>query len=615
MSNPAVAKWLEEIAAAKAKAQAREQQQQQQQSITPSSSIPQEQNPQQPAPQRTSTTTMTSCTSAATAAATPTQYGIIPSYNLRTHKKQLRLVLPPEPRKPGPGECCGNDCEPCVNTIYWEDLEAYREKCRIFQRQFEYECQALEAEESGCEKEAGAVADSRKESKDPKRSKKEEEEEEVLETEGQEEVEGTGLSIRLYRPFKVLRKEYLSENTLLVVCDLPYVSKKENHSTRTRMETMFHLLIRFQQPADGQFLTKAFTPVDLSKFHTREVEVAQGGSGCESSSSVGGALKYRTVKEVGHGVEDRMAFLVKLYPSPHATSNMFRALEVYMENSDNNSNTGEKDDSDRAKKGVLFLRGPIQTSRDRQRNQQQMGSDSSRSRKSAESTMTGSQKRYRRKRIVMIAAGSGITPMYQVLRALHDQQQHRQQHVSNRGGGEGGGGGVEEKGGSRLLSFWEADEVDLVYCNRTTDDIWLRQELQFFGSSDRKGEDTAASISEMTAGLSLAKRTVVRVQHVLSSPSSTHQAPIDQDMHRQNAHHRFHTGRITLDLLRNTLLPPSRHLQDVNDDRDDDDDDDNDEEQLQILVCGPPLFNKDVSAMLTELGYVDSASCELHILE
>ncbi|KAG0363103.1 hypothetical protein BGX24_004985 [Mortierella sp. AD032] len=335
MSNPAVTKWLEEIAAAKAKAQAREQQQQQQQSITPSSisSNLKEQNPQQPAPPRTTTTT-TSGTSAATT--TATQYGIIPSYNLRTRKKQLRLVLPPEPRKPGPGECCGNDCEPCVNTIYWEDMEAHRDKCKRLQRQFEDECQALESEGSRDGKEAGDGADSRKNSK--------EEEGEVLETGGQEEVDDTGLSIRSYRPFKVLRKEYLSENTLLVVCDLPYVTKKDPRSTRTKLETMFHLLIRFQQQADGQFLTRAFTPVDLSKVHTRKVEDAQGGSGCDGESSSVGGFKYRTVEEVGYGFEDRMAFLVKLYPSPHATSDMFRTLEVYTENNDNSSSTSDNDD-------------------------------------------------------------------------------------------------------------------------------------------------------------------------------------------------------------------------------------------------------------------------------
>ncbi|KAF9906174.1 hypothetical protein EC991_000886 [Linnemannia zychae] len=322
MSNPAVAKWLEEIAAIKAKAQAKEQQQQQeqkqkqeqQQHSIESNKERQDRNPQQPS----------SSIGKTTATATTAQYGIIPSFNLRTRKKQLRLVLPPEPRKPGPGECCGNDCEPCVNTIYWEDLEAHRNKYRELQRQFEEECRHLESEESVSTDKAVIGTDGHRE----------------LQVNEEEDVEGEGddgaeMSIRSYRPFVVLLKEYLSENTLLVVCDLPYSSQKKKRRnsrpsrTRTNQETMFHVLIRFQQQEDGQFLTRAFTPIDLSRIHTPKVEakVARGASG-RGSSSVGEGLKYRTVEEIGRGFEDRMAFLVKLYPSPHATSDMFRALEV-----------------------------------------------------------------------------------------------------------------------------------------------------------------------------------------------------------------------------------------------------------------------------------------------
>ncbi|KAF9135604.1 hypothetical protein BGW39_001930 [Mortierella sp. 14UC] len=602
MSNPAVAKWLEEIAAAKAKAQAKEQQQQQeqeqqQQQSAESSKGLQERSPQQPTPS----------TSKTTSRATTTQYGIIPSYNLRTRKKQLRLVLPPEPRKPGPGECCGNDCEPCVNTIYWEDLEAHRNKCRKLQQQFEEECRALESEGSVSREEAGSIVGS-----DGRKGLQVDEEEGV----GVEGDDGVGLSIRSYRPFKVLLREHLSENTLLVVCDLPYSSQKETNQdsrpsrTRTNKETLFHLLIRFQQQADGQFLTRAFTPLNLSRL-TQEIKVKVTREGGGSGRRDIDGLKYRTVDEVGRGFEDRMAFLVKLYPSPHATSDMFRALEVYAEDDDGGSQSGDSDEENRRmKKGVLFLRGPIQTGRDRQRNQQYMELESSSSNTlRMDSTTKGTPRRYKRKRIVMIAAGSGITPMYQVLHALHDQQHQQQQHISSREGG------AEEKDGGRL-SYWEADEVDLVYCNRTTDDIWLRQELQFFGSvSDKEkeqlDEETAAlTISEM-ASLSLVKRTVVRVQHVLSSPSSsTYQSPIDQDGQRHNStQHQFHTGRITLDLLRNTLhLPPTALQQQDNNGNDNG-------EQLQILVCGPPLFNKDVSTMLTLMGYTDSASCEIHILE
>ncbi|KAF9538761.1 hypothetical protein EC957_006245, partial [Mortierella hygrophila] len=120
------------------------------------------------------------------------------------------------------------------------------------------------------------------------------------------------------------------------------------------------------------------------------------------------------------------------------------------------------------------------------------------------------------------------------------------------------------------------------------------------GVKDQRSEE---EISDMTAGLSLSlvRRTTVRVQHVLSSSSSVNQAPKQEG----NGNHQFHTGRITLDLLRNTLQPShtSHGRQEDN------------KEQLQILVCGPPMFNKDVSVMLASLEYHDSEFCEIHILE
>ncbi|KAF9106418.1 hypothetical protein BGX29_009574 [Mortierella sp. GBA35] len=584
MSNPAVAKWLEEIAVAKAKAQAKEQQQQQQHQQTrekSTTSIDKVKEQQQRQQEITMTTT-------ALAAASGTRYGIIASYSLRTRKKQLRLVLPPEPRKPGPGECCGNDCEPCVNTIYWEDLAAHRERCRRLQETYESECRALLESE-------GHVDES-------SRLKEEEEVEEDADGAGDED-DGTGLSIRSFRPFKVLRKRYLSENTMLVVCDLPYRHDDDSSSTnlkdhdrtrrkgKTRMSTMFHLLIRFQQP-DGQFLTKAFTPVDLSRLYAQQQQYQQKAT--EEAMIVG-----------LEGFEDRMAFLVKLYPSPHATSDMFRALEVY------NTNIGSSG-SDEERKGVLFLRGPIQTSRDRQRNHQLSDNTTTKDAIEPEPAVvamnqdtplsgTKPSSSSNKNRIVMVAAGSGITPMYQILRALHDQQHPTQQHLYE----------------ARVGQFWEADEVDLIYCNRTTDDIWLRQELQQIGSSRRLneeeggGEDEEMVITDMTAGMtfgdgvlkdrstssssSMMTRTIVRVQHVLSSsPITANQATL---LH--HPHHRFHTGRrITLDLLRSTL----QQSQDQ-------------DEHLQILVCGPPLFNKDVSSMLNQLGYTDSDTCKIHILE
>lgn len=556
MSNSAVAKWLEDIAAAKAKAQDKEQQQpqQQQQQEQSSTSIDGPQPRPQPRPQQGTT---------ATSAA---QYGIITSYNLRTRKKQLRLVLPPEPRKPGPGECCGNDCEPCVNTIYWEDLAVHREKCRKLKVQFEDACRDLEETEDTGREDRRRSVDVRKIEEGTVEEREDDD----------DDVGGQGLSIRSYRPFKVLEKRYLSDNTLLVFCDLPYYPKKKKDDPST---TMFHLLIRFQQ-ADGQYLTKAFTPVDMSRLHTAATGSARRGENLE--------------RDVGQGLEDRMAFLVKLYPSPHATSDMFRALEVYTEH------TGVD-----GKMGVLFLRGPIQTGRDRQRNQQQQQQQKQQQQQDDSLVTAGSGTRRHKKRIVMIAAGSGITPMYQVLRALHSQQHHQEPPSS----GEVREGREREE---RDEQFWEADEVDLVYCNRTTDDIWLRQELQSFrlsctedqrqedgGERDQKREE---EISDMTAelSLSLVRRTTVRVQHVLSSTSS-----LVNNVPKQEEDHQFHVGRITLDLLRNTLQPSQASHDRQEDNR----------EQLQILVCGPPLFNKDISAMLASLEYHDSEFCEVHILE
>ncbi|KAK3840385.1 MAG: hypothetical protein JOS17DRAFT_726888, partial [Linnemannia elongata] len=565
MSNSAVAKWLEEIAAAKAKAHAKEQQQpqpQQQQQEQEQSTTSIDRPQPQPRPQQAATATKAA------------QYGIITSYNLRTRKKQLRLVLPPEPHKPGPGECCGNDCEPCVNTIYWEDLAVHREKCRKLKVQFEDACRALEDPEGTTGREGGGGSvDVRK---------VEEGTEEEREDDDDGDDAGKGLSIRSYRPFKVLEKRYLSENTLLVFCDLPYYPKKQKDNPST---TLFHLLIRFQQ-VDGQYLTKAFTPVDMSHLHTSSGSV-RSGENLEG--------------DVGKGLEDRMAFLVKLYPSPHATSDMFRALDVYTEPSGGGDNLGvDEDDSEKCKNGVLFLRGPIQTGRDRQRNQQQQQQQQG---DNLSLITAGTSTKRHKKRIVMIAAGSGITPMYQVLRALHSQQHHQQPPSS---------GEVQERGGREEVGeeFWEADEVDLVYCNRTTDDIWLRQELQSFRLSctdDQKQEDggvrdqkSEEEISDMAAGmsLSLVRRTTVRVQHVLSSSTLVNQVS------KQGGNHQFHTGRINLDLLRNTLQPSL-----ASHDRQEDN-----KEQLQILVCGPPLFNQDVSAMLASLEYHDSEFCEIHIL-
>ncbi|KAF9931976.1 hypothetical protein FBU30_009155 [Linnemannia zychae] len=608
MSNSAVAKWLEEIAAAKAKAQAKEQeqQQQQQQQTKPINiSTDREESQSQPRSPLAITTKTVS-----------TKYGIITSYNLRTRKKQLRLILPPEPRKPEPEECCGNDCDPCVNTIYWKDLEAHREKCKSLQHEYEIACRMLEDNESDSSQLTQKVEDMKMG--------------QYLE-EIQEDSEG--LSIRSYRAFKVLEKRYLTENTLLIICDLPYPKVKTNsHGIRADGMTMFHLLIRFQL-ADEQFLTKAFTPVDLSRYVTHGAsrdEINQGNGDHDTSGGLSKRATSTTTRaakiEVKQEFQDRMAFLVKLYSPPHTTSDMFRALDIFHDDniSSNNSNDRSIDYDNNNRKDVLFLRGPIQTYRDRQKNRRRLSR--------SDVDPTRETKKPDHNRIVMIAAGSGITPMYQVLRALHDQHQ-MQQSLS--------------LGESEVLRSLEVDEIDLVYCNKTISDIWLRHELQSFESIRQEElleEQLESMVSEMTAGLSFVKRPSVRIQHVLSStgpspPFSSQPLTVscsDSDNYTLN---KYYAGRITIQLLRNILHRSHRPVIPsvsstvalstvtqrtntttakvaVTESIDQPQDRPRyNNEHLQILICGPPLFNRDVSGMLAQLGYMDSETCEIHILE
>lgn len=41
-------------------------------------------------------------------------------------EKQPKVVLPPPPEKPLPGDCCGSGCVRCVWDIYYEELEEYK---------------------------------------------------------------------------------------------------------------------------------------------------------------------------------------------------------------------------------------------------------------------------------------------------------------------------------------------------------------------------------------------------------------------------------------------------------------------------------------------------------
>ncbi|KAF9362733.1 hypothetical protein BGX34_005593 [Mortierella sp. NVP85] len=565
MTNSAVAQWLQEIAAAKAKAQAK---------ATSPTAITAQGSPsvQEHVTDSGSNTNRrsnglsqlpTAKEPGTTAADYYPQYGIIPSYNLKTRKKQLQLILPPEPVKPGPGECCGNDCDPCVNTIYWEDLARYQDRVKKLKAEYEAACKALEAGEERHDLAAatpGRIDDSR------------------------DEADDGGISVRSYRPFKVLQKRYLSENTLLVVCDVPYPKHKAKGPALQHLDVvanaMFHILIRFQ--CKGQYITKAFTPVDLSN-QTVERE----------STKV--------------SLSGKMTFLVKLYPSPHETSDMFRQLQEFNDKSSadimKNGCTAEQQE------GVLYLRGPIQTARDMERNRNRvLGKIDEELEESIDTSnrdgLGGND--MRKERIVMIAAGSGITPMYQVLRAIHQQQQHQLEHQQD-----------QQQGKHRI-----AKELDLIYCNRSSSEIWLRQELQEICLStethdtgdddinDRVASESNIDHSAIDPGASFPssegqdpRRQIltrkVLIRHVLSTDQEGSQRDHQTGSYQRE---RIYTGgRITLDLLQETLQGGMVY--------------DKEQEYLRVLVCGPPSFNADVSTMLDQLGYKNSDSCDIHVLE
>ncbi|KAF9330625.1 hypothetical protein BG006_006421 [Podila minutissima] len=534
MTNPAVAKWLAEIAAAKAKAEIKKTTQEPAPSPSLSNSLSQQQ------------TASSSPPNPATPPPPAKSYGIIASYNLRTRQKQLKLVLPPEPRKPGPGECCGNDCDPCVNTLYYQDLEAHRQTVQELKQQYEQACRDLE---NGVGESLTPPTVQRNAIQEDKDS------------------ESRELSVRAYRPFKILKKQFLADNTLLIVCDVPSPSII---TTNNKLST-FHILIRFQLPRlhysssdqqDGdqdreqneqRFVTKAFTPVDLPTSH------------------------------------GKLTFLVKLYPAPHRTSEMFQALRVCSP-----SSSAQDDDE----LGVLYLRGPVRTGFDLDHahispgRQLQLGQSSGEERTTRKS-----------RRVVMIAAGSGVTPMYQILQQYHAELARRDQEESSAPGPREG----------RLEQ--SQVELDLIYCNRTRADIWLRQELHAFSTpvvvAGAGGGETADGGCV---------RTFVRVQHVLSSTDTNSDGLSrmgDTDGDRESHGHNVVTpGRITPQILKETLT--SRHSAwKVKTSSEPSMLSLGDEEPIQIVICGPEAFNRDVVSMLGQIGYSNETSsrCTIHVLE
>ncbi|KAF9295542.1 NADH-cytochrome b5 reductase-like [Mortierella antarctica] len=534
MTNPAVAKWLAEIAAAKAKAEIKKA-------------------TQEPAPSPSLSNSLSQQWIAGSSTHTPAipappakGYGIIASYNLRTRQRQLKLVLPPEPRKPGPGECCGNDCDPCVNTLYYQDLEAHRQTVQELKQQYEQACQDLENGITESLTPLTVQGSAIQEDKDS---------------------ESKELSVRAYRPFKILKKQCLADNTLLIVCDVPSPSIITTNNTLST----FHILIRFQLPRphnsssdqqdedqdreqkEQRFVTKAFTPVDLPSSH------------------------------------GKLTFLVKLYPAPHRTSELFQALRVY------SSSSSAQDDDEL---GVLYLRGPVRTGFDLDHahippgRQLQLGQSFGEERTTSKT-----------RRVVMIAAGSGVTPMYQILQQYHAELARRDQEESSAPGPRQG---LEQ---SQV-------ELDLIYCNRTRADIWLRQELHAFSTpvvvAGAEGGETASGGCV---------RTFVRVQHILSSTDTKsdgldRMGDPDGGDRESHGHSVVTSGRITPQILKETLT--SRHsawkvetsselsMLSLGD-----------EEPIQIVICGPEAFNRDVVSMLGQIGYSSETSsrCTIHVLE
>lgn len=289
MSNPAVLAWLQEIAAAKSAATTKQQ-------LQPNGAST---APPETAASPTTAETPTTCPSSSLSPGTdspkhpksaiPTASSVRPRYGIFVNRHSLQtrqpieysLVLPPAPQKPDPGECCGNDCVPCINTLYWEDVEAHRQIVARLQKDFERVKQQLHQESNAADGSRGAGATielvqegqyqvlaataaasatvhpamGRKDGEDGDQESSETTADLVKRIEeGLHLVQGSaggqggnndndddddeqGLSIRAYRPFRILEKRYVSHDTLRIVCDV-------NAPAPTRDLVTFHVLIR-----------------------------------------------------------------------------------------------------------------------------------------------------------------------------------------------------------------------------------------------------------------------------------------------------------------------------------------------------------------------------------
>lgn len=45
-----------------------------------------------------------------------------------------KLELPPRPKSPLPGDCCGSGCTPCVMDIHEQELKMWEKECEQIRR-------------------------------------------------------------------------------------------------------------------------------------------------------------------------------------------------------------------------------------------------------------------------------------------------------------------------------------------------------------------------------------------------------------------------------------------------------------------------------------------------
>ncbi|RUP50492.1 hypothetical protein BC936DRAFT_138871 [Jimgerdemannia flammicorona] len=193
-------------------------------------------------------------------------------------------------------------------------------------------------------------------------------------------------------------------------------------------------------------------------------------------------------------------------------------------------------------------------------------------------------------RLIMLAAGSGIAPMYQILMKLRD---HRSDDMTR---------------------------LDLVYSNSTEEDVWLREELEILAKElDVLRVYHVITRLSIVAFIGLLDGTVTCTYHIVTrsgsndlkltilpfftSTSSLHQSPLSLPQPPQPlsqstlvsptsyTHLIPSVGRLDTVLLAK-LLPSASDLADS---------------LYRILICGPASFNHNMTNYMREMGYREEA--------